>query len=99
MRNDVNLHCSKIIYRCWRRGTREMDLILGSFVDLFILEMSKIELDMLESIIEEDDSNLFKWITGIEKAPEHLHTPVFKRICDYYSTNCHNNENSPRNIK
>ncbi|AKK20670.1 succinate dehydrogenase assembly factor 2 [Candidatus Liberibacter africanus] len=83
----MNPRCRKIIYRCWRRGTREMDLILGSFVDQFILELSPMELDMLESMIEEDDSNLFKWFTGVEKAPKRLHTPLFEKIYDYYSVN------------
>ncbi|KGB27774.1 hypothetical protein GS16_01725 [Candidatus Liberibacter solanacearum] len=87
MRKIMNVHCRKIVYRCWHRGTREMDYILGSFVDQFILDLSPIELDMLESIVEEDDANLFKWFTGIEKVPEHLCTPIFKKICDYYSIN------------
>ncbi|ACT57419.1 succinate dehydrogenase assembly factor 2 [Candidatus Liberibacter asiaticus] len=87
MKKNMNLQCRKIVYRCWRRGTREMDLILGSFVDHFILELSSVELTMLESIIEEDDSNLFKWFTGMEKPPEYLRTPIFKKIYDYYSNN------------
>ncbi|AHA27957.1 succinate dehydrogenase assembly factor 2 [Candidatus Liberibacter americanus] len=87
IRKNMNLRCRKIVYRCWRRGTREMDLILGSFVDKYILDLSEAELDMLELIIEKDDGSLFKWISGSEEIPEDLRIPIFNKICAYYSFN------------
>ncbi|MBY7649883.1 MAG: succinate dehydrogenase assembly factor 2 [Candidatus Liberibacter europaeus] len=87
MRKNMNLRCRRIVYRCWRRGTREMDLILGSFVDKFILDLNENELDMLESIMNEDDTSLFKWITGMEEIPEYIRTSIFQKICSHYSFN------------
>ncbi len=30
----------RLLFRCWHRGTREMDLILGRFADAEIAELS-----------------------------------------------------------
>ncbi|MBA5724002.1 succinate dehydrogenase assembly factor 2 [Liberibacter sp. Z1] len=88
MSKNMNLRCRRIVYRCWRRGTREMDLILGRFTDREIANLSEVELDMLESLLDEDDGNLFKWFTGMEPIPEHLRTPIFDKIYPtFYSLN------------
>jgi antitoxin CptB len=34
----------RLLYRCWHRGTRETDLIMGPFADAWIGELSDIEI-------------------------------------------------------
>ncbi|AGA64674.1 hypothetical protein B488_06820 [Liberibacter crescens BT-1] len=72
-----------IFYRCWRRGMREIDLILGSFIEKEILDLSEDELEEIELLLAEEDSHLFQWFMGIVSVPEHLNTQLFKRICNY----------------
>jgi antitoxin CptB len=55
--------------RSWRRGTREMDLILGGFVDRGLEGLDPAGLDAFESILSENDHDLYDWITGRAKAP------------------------------
>ena len=55
--------------RCWRRGTREMDLILGPFADAALADMDAPTLDALEALLEENDQDLYAWVTGREAAP------------------------------
>src|SRR6185295_4291950 len=45
----------RLLFRCWHRGTREMDLILGRFADAEIAMLSDAELAELEQLIEEPD--------------------------------------------
>ena len=46
----------KIIYRANYRGTKEMDILLGNFVDKYINKFSKEELeDLFEFLNMEDD--------------------------------------------
>lgn len=50
--------------RCWRRGTREMDLILGPFADTEIDRLSDAELDDFERMIAQNDQDLYPWVTA-----------------------------------
>lgn len=65
--------------RCWRRGTKEMDLILGGFFDAEGARLSEPELNAFEALIGEDDHALYRWITGAEAAPAD-HAPMIERL-------------------
>ena len=51
----------QIIYRSSHRGTKEMDLLLGSFVKKNIDKFSDIELKNLENLMKMEDEILQKW--------------------------------------
>ncbi|MCF1742578.1 succinate dehydrogenase assembly factor 2 [Paradevosia shaoguanensis] len=53
-------------YRAWHRGTREMDLILGPYADAHIEGLGEAELDRLEVLMNEEDTDLLMWIMGQE---------------------------------
>lgn len=50
--------------RSWRRGTKEMDLILGPFSDSALEGLSPADLDLYEDLLEENDQDLYPWITA-----------------------------------
>lgn len=50
--------------RSWRRGTREMDLILGPFADAELDHLDDGALAAYERLIEENDQDLYPWITA-----------------------------------
>ena len=54
----------RLLFRCWHRGTREMDLILGRFADAEIASLSDDELAQLERLIEVPDPDLYAALTG-----------------------------------
>lgn len=58
--------------RAWRRGTREMDLILGGYADRFLGAMDAEALDRFETLLAEEDTDLYAWITGREAPPAAL---------------------------
>ncbi len=51
----------QIIYRSIHRGTKEMDLLLGSFTKKYINELNDIELSDLENLLNFDDDIIYKW--------------------------------------
>ena len=51
----------QIIYRSNHRGSKEMDLLLGSFVNKYINSLNETELKELESLLKIDDDVLYKW--------------------------------------
>ncbi len=56
--------------RAWRRGTREMDLLLGSFADRYLDEVPEPELDDFEALLCEEDHDILLWITRRAACPE-----------------------------
>jgi antitoxin CptB len=55
--------------RCWRRGMKEMDLILGPFADAVAAGREAVNMDAFEDLIEENDQDLFAWISGAAPTP------------------------------
>ena len=51
---------NKIIYRANYRGTKEMDKLLGSFVKIYINQITDDELPLLSDLLDHDDENLYK---------------------------------------
>jgi antitoxin CptB len=70
----------RLLFRCWHRGTREMDLILGRFADAEIATLSDDELAQLEELIEVPDPDLYAAVSGnAELAPQYTNS-LFDRI-------------------
>ena len=70
----------RLLFRCWHRGTREMDLILGRFADAEIAGLSDAELGQLESLIEVPDPDLYAALIGDQLLPPEHASPLFDRI-------------------
>lgn len=80
---DLDERRRRILYRCWHRGIREMDLVLGQFAEENIADLTDVELDELEVIMDEEDNDLVKMVTGALPVPERFRTPLFERIASY----------------
>ncbi|PLX35312.1 MAG: succinate dehydrogenase assembly factor 2 [Hyphomicrobiales bacterium] len=70
----------KLRLRSWRRGMKEMDLIMGTFADDNIGQLTEAELDEFEALGNEPDQKVYSWITGAEDVPEKYDTDLFARI-------------------
>src|SRR6202035_4800362 len=53
----------RVLFRCWHRGTREMDLILGRFADAEIANLSEQELMQFEHLMDVPDPDLYAALT------------------------------------
>ncbi len=60
----------RVRIRAWRRGTKEMDLILGPFADRALTDLTDADLDALEALMDEGDNDLYTWVSGSECAPD-----------------------------
>jgi len=74
----------RLRFRAWQRGTREMDLVLGRFVDARIDLLSDEEINALEVLMEEPDPELYLWIAGTAQAPAHVDTSIFRQIVAFH---------------
>jgi antitoxin CptB len=70
----------RLLFRCWHRGTREMDLILGRFADTEIAGLSEAELAQFEYLMDVPDPDLYAALTGkMPPAPDYANA-LFDRI-------------------
>ena len=75
----------RLLFRCWHRGTREMDLILGRFADAEIASVTEDELAQFEQLIDLPDPDLYAALTGNRPlAPEYA-SSLFDRIKSFRS--------------
>ena len=71
----------KIIYRATYRGTKEMDVLLGTFVKKYINTFDDEELSYLSDLLDIDDETLYKFNQGeniIEVIEINTVTELFK---------------------
>ena len=73
----------KLLFRCWHRGMREVDLIMGRFADAAVDELSDDELAEFERLIEVPDHDVLAWVTGEAAVPAAYYTPLFRRLRDF----------------
>lgn len=81
--NGLDERRKRLLFRCWHRGTREMDLILGRFADAEIANLSEPELTELETLLEVNDPDLYAAITGDKALPADVTGALFARINAY----------------
>jgi antitoxin CptB len=70
----------RLLFRCWHRGTREMDLILGRFADAEIAGLGDDELAELEQLIEVPDPDLYAALTSAAAPAPPFAGCLFDRI-------------------
>ena len=70
----------RLLFRCWHRGTREMDLILGRFADAEIVTLTEAELSDLENLIEVPDPDLYAALIGGNLLAPEYRTALFDKI-------------------
>ena len=73
--DDADARRRRLRYRAWHRGTKEMDLLLGPYADAHTPGMPVAELDRLETLMEEADTDLLKWAMGQETPPPSIDRP------------------------
>lgn len=86
------IRLKRLRIRCWRRGTKEMDLLLGGFADgaaelggLASLEDGA--LDAFEAMLEENDNDLYLWTSGADQAPDR-HAAILKSVQRFHGIDC-----------
>lgn len=66
----------RLAMRSMRRGIKEMDILLTRFADARLAGLSADELDLYEVLLEENDQDLYQWVSGQTPPPAHLDTLI-----------------------
>ncbi|MCP5382210.1 MAG: succinate dehydrogenase assembly factor 2 [Kordiimonadaceae bacterium] len=76
----MKIRRKRLKFRSWHRGIKEADILLGSFADQFLDQMTPEQLDLYENLLREADSDLVAWITDDRPAPEQYDHEVMKML-------------------
>ncbi len=76
----MNERRRKLKFRAWRRGFREMDMLVGAFADVNIDSFNEAELDEFEAILNVPDWEVYAWLIGQKDIPPENNGPVMQRL-------------------
>lgn len=72
-------------FRCWHRGTKELDLLMGPFVDRFLAELTSAQLEQLEHLLTMPDLDLYNWITKRAPVPAEVNCDTLNMILNFHN--------------
>ena len=75
----------RMAMRSWRRGTKEMDLILGPYADVHLAQMDEAGLRAYDALLDEADTDLLPWIMGQRDVPLRV-APLIAQIATFART-------------
>ena len=75
----------RIRIRAWRRGMRELDILVSGFVDARIDTLVSAELDELETLLDLPDAELLGWLAGVTQPPPERDTPLLQKIVAFHT--------------
>ena len=75
MSSAIDIRRKRLLFRSWHRGTREADLILGSFAAANLGRFDEAALDEYEALLDFPDADLLDWISGRTAPP-----PEYDRV-------------------
>ena len=75
--------CKRLLFRSWHRGTREIDLLLGSFAERHLARLNDAQLDRYEALLEHNDADLFDWVAGRAAPPPEHDSDVLRLLIGF----------------
>ena len=83
MNNKLEIFKKKLIYRAGYRGTKEMDILLSSFVNKYINDFDENLLAQLEKFLDFEDEiilNYYNFNIKEKKIDENKVSKIFKKF-------------------
>ena len=75
------IRLKRLRIRSWRRGTKEMDLILGPFSDApdGLAALDQKLMAAYEVLLDENDNDLYLWVSGAQPMPQ-VHRGIIEEL-------------------
>jgi len=82
-KQPAKVRIRRAMYRSHRRGTREMDVLLGAFAERYLPTFDESQLVRFETLLEHGDPDLFDWMTARETVPREHDHDVMRLLRDF----------------
>ena len=83
MSETLEIRRKRLKFRSWHRGTKEMDLLVGSFADRHLATMTAAELDLFEPLLDLPEPVLYAWVIGRAAPDSDYDHHVMKLLIDF----------------
>lgn len=89
MTSDLEARKRRLLFRANHRGTKEADIMIGSFVQANLASMSLEDVMWFERFLEENDVDIMAWMIGRQQPPAQYEGPIMDamRRLDYMPVN------------
>lgn len=68
----------RLAMRSMRRGIKEMDIILSAYATENLETMDEATIQLYDVLLDENDQDLYQWVTGQVPAPEKFRQMIAK---------------------
>ena len=75
-----DLWLKRLTYRSWHRGCKETDLVLGTYCTRNIEQLPEQELQIFEQFLDEDDAEIWAWLTEKTPCPNPSYAPLLAQL-------------------
>lgn len=79
MLEKPEIRLKRLKMRSIRRGIKEMDMILSVFAETDLAGLNAPDLDVYETLLDENDHDLYAWVSGRKTAPD-VFAPLIDQI-------------------
>lgn len=80
MTETLDIRRKRLLFRSWHRGTKEADLLLGSFAERHLCSFTPQQVDNYEALLGADDDDLLAWIGGRATPPAERESDVLRLL-------------------
>ncbi len=80
MSQPLDPRVKRLLFRSWRRGAKEADLLFGSFAEAHLADFTPAQLDRFEALLQLSDAEVFDWITGRATPPAAQESDVLRLL-------------------
>ncbi|MBI3441493.1 MAG: succinate dehydrogenase assembly factor 2 [Proteobacteria bacterium] len=83
---NISIKRKQLIFRSWHRGTREIDLLLGTFAEVHVPKFDGQQLTIYDRFLNNSDPDIFNWLTGQEPVPPAEDNDVMRLMLRFFKT-------------
>ncbi len=76
------LWLKRLTYRSLHRGCKETDLVLGTYCTRNIMQLNEHDLTLFEAFLDEDDADIWAWLTEKTECPNRDYAPLLAVLRD-----------------
>lgn len=81
---ERELEIRRLLYNSWHRGCKETDLLLGKFARVHLAGMNDNEIRSYATFLDEDDWDIFNWLTGNIPLPERHNNTAIQALLNFH---------------
>lgn len=81
--DNIEFRRKRVLYRANHRGTQELDILIGGYVTAHLHTLDTVMLDRIETLLDEEETDLQAWIMGQRDIPEGTDVELLNLILQY----------------